>query len=239
MLVLSACGASEQDRLLMTQHAQAGTQVVVLASTATRQSARAQTTLDYSATQASLVATQSQFLQATLVQRGFSQESLNALRQSFAVQVLPSATPEANQTPNTPIVTPLSAPMVTPLSAPNITAVPDNAPRLENAGTALKVGTNDCALDNTQIFSPSTPAIYVVATAINVPANTRLSSRWLFRNELVATFDFTPNFDIQRACIWFFATPEDFAFATGEWSVALDINGVQATPNVNFTITGG
>ncbi len=240
---LCACDASNETERILQERDLAATQIIDIQTTSTVQGARIQTTLDYSGTQVSMLDSQSQFLKATLVSQGIPLDAIEALQRSMVQSVsLPSPTPaeentlQATNDPLNPIITPFSPVVVAP--PPTQNSIPQNSTnaRLENAVTSLGVGEDDCAIDTTNRFNTSTTAIYIVATALNIPPNTRLSSRWFFGNELKATFDFTPDFAIQGACIWFFADSTDFAFETGTWSVTLDINEVPATQPIPFTI---
>jgi hypothetical protein len=240
IVCLCACGVNPDDERLLQERDLAATQIVHIIATATVQAARIQTTLDYAATSVSLLATQSQFLQATVVGQGIPESAIAELRQRIVQEVSLPPTPTLEGETAAPLAitpfaraTPTPAPLM-PASAP----LDPNAPRLENVVTALGVGNDDCAVNVTDSFSRSTSAIYVVAVAVNIPANTRLASRWMRDGTARATFDFTPDFSIQRACIWFFADPNDFAFETGAWTIALEINGVTAA-TATFTIVDG
>ena len=233
---LCACGANPDDERLLQERDLAATQIVNIIETATVQAARIQTTLDYAGTSVSLLATQSQFLQATVVGQGIPESAIADLRQSIVQSEFlpPTPTPEG-ETVRAPLAITPFAPATPAPATPTPAPQDPNAPRLENVVTALGVGRDDCAVNVTDRFPRSTTAIYVVATAVNIPANTRLSSRWLRDGVTRAEFDFTPDFNIARACIWFFADPRDFAFEGGTWTIALEINGAP-TATVTFTI---
>jgi len=253
--LFAGCSDVSFERTLEANHAAGGTQLAQLRMTGTVQIARMNTTLEFSQTRVALAATRSAFLQATLVDFGMSEAALGEFRtQQFRLrQVQPTATPigieatagnsngtpptlppPANFTPTVPDVTPLAL-LFTPTPLPDVLANPD-APRLENPVTALGVGQDDCAVNITAQFAPTTAEIYVVATAVNIASGTRLTSRWLFGGEQQAAFSFTPDFDIERACIWFFVDQSDFEFVPGQWSVVLDINGQAAIDPLTFNI---
>jgi hypothetical protein len=99
-----------------------------------------------------------------------------------------------------------------------------------------RVGADDCPIGNSRVFSSQAQAIYVVARAVNAPRGTQFTSRWLLRNEEVIRYDFVPDFDIARACIWFYIDPSEVTFTPGPWAVILQVNGQDAAPPVEFTI---
>lgn len=230
LMSLSACEGTGVDGDLRAEHAIAGTQFSALELTATLQRARLQTTLDYSSTRVSFAATQSQFLKATLISAGTPPAVLEEFQRNFALTAPPTSALELS-----PASDNRSAPLqITPFALPSRT--PSNVARLENVVTAQGVDANDCARNVTNRFRTDSPQIYVVATAIDIQRGMTISSRWLLRNEEVIRYDFAPDFDIQRACVWFFIDPTDVSFEVGEWSVALDINGQAASPLIPFTI---
>jgi hypothetical protein len=98
------------------------------------------------------------------------------------------------------------------------------------------VGSDDCAVNVTTDFTTQSAAVYVVARALNIPPGTRLSSEWAANGQPVVSYDFTPNFSIRDACVWFFVTPADVTFMPGEWSVQLAINGIPNGSPARFTI---
>ncbi|XWX04289.1 hypothetical protein VZO05_01790 [Aggregatilineales bacterium SYSU G02658] len=236
---LAAC-ASTADPAINAQRDAAATQLAILAGTATAEMAELRTTADYVSTRASLAATRGAFLELTLVARGTPQEVIRQFQSSMMaslVTLTPTPAPalviEADVASGQPeiIVTPLALP--TPEALP--TADPD-APQYADIVTATGVGNDDCALNITSEFTPQSSAIYVVARARNIAPGTQLSSQWTANGQPVVSYDFTPNFEIRDACIWFFVTPSEVAFTAGEWSVQLAINGVPNGSPARFTI---
>lgn len=232
-LMMTACVDNSARRTLEADYGVASTRLAELAGTATVQSARLQTTLDYATTRVARVATRSQFLKATLVEYGTPQSVLDAFQQqvSDGAIVLPTATPLPAVTPDTPQTAPEPS---NPSASP--TPPPAGGTRLANPVTALDVGDDDCASGVTDRFSPDEDAIYIVATAIDVSAGMTLTSRWSLAGEERVRLDWTPDFDIAEACIWFFIDQSDTAFTPGSWSVILDINDSPVTPPVPFII---
>jgi hypothetical protein len=243
LFLASACATATPDSALATQHSLAGTQLAELSASATVERARIQTTLDYSATRVSLAATQGSFFQLTLVAQGTPVEVMQTFQaqafQGFAtVASPPSLTPDpnvqntgANTQPTQVLVTPLSAPAFT-----NTPAVDPNTPRLEEIVISSSVGNDDCATGVSTTFTTATTEIYVVARAINIVANTPISSEWFLEGQSIVTYDFVPDFDIANACIWFFITPQAVAFTPGNWSIQLNLNGTPVGQRVIFTL---
>lgn len=121
-----------------------------------------------------------------------------------------------------PFVTP-DTPTPTPGPATN---TPDpSLPRVENVVMSTGVGNDDCANGVTSTFTSSASEIYVVASAFNVPRGATIASRWFRGAEDLTRFEFAPDFDINGACIWFFADQTDFAFNAGAYRVEIEING--------------
>jgi len=230
LLLLTACAASEDRSELLTQAAFVGRQRAELASTATVQTARLQTTLDYSGTRVGLAATQSQLLKSTLAALGTPMDVLDAFQRDF-IGTIPTPAPPGDPasprspTPNRPLITP-------PAASPS----PASGPRLEDIALTERVGADDCPIGNANSFSAQAQAIYVVARAVDAPSGTVFSSRWLLRNEEVIRYEFIPNFAIERACIWFYIDPQEVAFTPGPWAVILQVNGQDAAPPIAFTI---
>lgn len=238
--LLAACGTND-DTVLDAQRESAATQVSALVGTTTLEAARLRTTLDYTVTRASLAATQGGLLELTLVARGTPltvlQEFQREMMGSFA-----TATPPPSSDGSLAGITGNNAPVplvITPLTLPTpdtSSVLSSDGPRLESIVTSTGVDGNDCPVGTTNTFSTASPSIYVVARAINIDASTRLSSRWNRDGEQIITYEFTPNFSIDNACIWFFMEQSDVTFTPGEWNVQLDINGTPAGLPITFTI---
>jgi hypothetical protein len=134
----------------------------------------------------------------------------------------------------------LGAPTPTPLAGvPASNATPDpNAPTVTDIVVAARVGANDCAINPSTSFSLGVADLYVVGTARNITPGTRLTSRWTRDGAEVAFYEWTPNFAINGACIWFHAPGAQVPLAAGSWAVQMTVNGVPIGTPVTFTITG-
>lgn len=109
---------------------------------------------------------------------------------------------------------------------PPETPTPDpTMPRVENLVMSTGVGQDDCATGTTASFTSASPQIYVVMNAYNLSAGMTVTARWSRDASELTVFDFTPDFDINGPCIWFYAEPVDFAFDPGTYRVEIAING--------------
>lgn len=123
------------------------------------------------------------------------------------------------------------------------TAVVSSAQSSTNAGfsnlvMATGVGSNGCATNTTSQFSSSAAELYVVATANNIPAGTRIIASWQLNGQEIASYDWTPDYNITQECIWFYVDQTAFPFTAGSWSVSLTAEGLGVGGQVSFTITG-
>lgn len=232
-LFFSGCtGRTASEQALIDQNNSLGTQIAALRQTATVASDLLLATLDQAGTDVGRVSTQQSRMIATLQARGMFVATVDPL---LATATPNPAAPALTVQPAAPTPfftpTPLANTGLTPLATTPLAQ--DGAP-LSGIVASTGVGSDDCAVGTTSTFSTTTPEIYIVALATGIQDGTVITSRWLQEGAQVAVFDFTYGF-IERACIWFFATPGDFAFSVGNYSVTLEVNGVVAG-QVNFTI---
>jgi hypothetical protein len=222
-LFLGACARQSQVELtLVATQVAMNTQIAAIRSTATIQAERIQVTVEYMATQVRSAEIQNDQLRATLAARGIDSQSLTNINPQSITPVagMANATPQPENT--TEII-------------PVITPTPGGGPALTNIVMAEDVGNDDCAVGTTSTFSSSAQQIYVVATALNIQPGTTIVSRWRVGGQEIV-HDFTPNFEINQNCIWFFIDQVDTTFMPGNWNVQLEINGVPAG-TVNFSIS--
>jgi hypothetical protein len=225
-LVMAGCNNGGDIQLtLVSENLELSTQIAEIRSTATYAADKLNQTAEYLQTAVTQVAANNQLLSITLTASGVD-----------ASRITPGA-PIATQPANSN--TPLTTQDVSPDAAGGTVITPTGliTPSLYNIVLAAGVGSNDCALSSSTTFSSSTSQIYVVATAANIPSGTKLSSHWFREGTEVIFHDFTPDFNIEQNCIWFFIDQTDVAFTAGNWSVQLDINDQPAGSPVAFTIT--
>ncbi len=118
-----------------------------------------------------------------------------------------------------------------------VAAVPANQPELASLATAAGVNNDGCASGTTTQFSTTSTEIYVTAVARNIPAGTRLVSRWTYNGTEVAVFDWTPDYTITEECIWFFIDQTAVPFAPGNWGVSLEAVGLAVGGQATFVIS--
>ncbi|MGJ3239654.1 MAG: hypothetical protein ACFE0Q_13170 [Anaerolineae bacterium] len=257
LMMLSACADAGVSLTAEANYLMASTQITDLRITATVQSARAATTLDFLGTRGAVEATRSIFLEETLVATGFAPDTLATQRQAILGS---SPTPTTTNTPLPEITEEtigiqgdaresliLPTPIEVTINAPNPTATPLSvAPPTPDLGalqlgdlvTATGTGEDGCGTGITSIFNDDVPEIYVILPTFNLSANTyNFAARWQRDGQAVGpVYEFTPDYDADALCIWFFVDPSDFAFEAGNYSVAIDINGQLAAGPVPFLI---
>ncbi len=127
------------------------------------------------------------------------------------------------------------------LPGAEVTTAPANpdVPALLNAVTTDRVGADDCAVGSVTDFASNALGVYVVATARNVPAGSQLTARFLNDGVEQVYYDWSPNFNINEGCVWFYMPASDVPFTAGSWSAQLELNGAPAGSPVPFTVSGG
>lgn len=230
----AACTPQNEIELtLVAQNVSLNTQIAAVRQTATVDADRLQVTVEYMNTLVAQAQEQRSQLQATLIARGADPAAVGAnITPAAPLTPLPAADAgSANAVPT-------SAPGDVPVTPPgaNVTAT-SAAPTLANIVTAANVGADDCAAGVVSTFSASSSRIYIVATAYNIQPGTTILSRWFQNGQQVVSHDFTPDFEINDACIWFFIDQTDVPFTPGAWTVDLEINGAVVGPSTQFTIT--
>jgi hypothetical protein len=223
-LFLSACARQSQVELtLVATQIALNTQIAAVRNTATVQAERIQVTVEYMATQVRSAEVQNDQLRATLVARGIDPQALTNIDPSSITPLPPG------------VVNNVPQPEITGEAIPPITPTPGGAPALTDIVTSENVGNDDCAVGVTSTFSASAQQIYVVATALNIQPGTTIVSRWQVGGQEIV-HDFTPDFEINQNCIWFFIDQVDTTFTPGNWNVQLEING-SAVGTATFSIT--
>ena len=226
LILISACQRQNEVELtLVAQKLSLETQIAEIRQTATVDSERLQITVEYMGTLVSRAEQQRFELQATQLAR-----DPNAANDASANQQFTTPFPTPGETViNNDNFTP------TPEQSETITEVP-GVPALQNIVMAASVGNDDCAAQVTSTFTTSTPEIYVVATAMSITPGTNIAARFSIGGQEIR-HDFTPDFEINGNCVWFFIDQNDLEFRPGNWSVQLELNGTPASTPVAFTIT--
>ena len=222
--ILAACQRqSEAELTLVAQKISLETQIVAVRETATIDAERLLITVEYMGTLVGRAEEQRLQLQATLVARDAPLGANNGGIPATS----PLATPEGAMENAVPTPDPAQ-----PVEAPEN----PGQPALQNVVIAPGVGSDDCAINITSNFTTSTAEIYIVATGVNIPAGTNIAARFAIAGQEIR-HDFTPDFDINGSCIWFFIDQNDLEFRAGTWSVQLELNGTPASQPMPFTIT--
>jgi hypothetical protein len=227
MLIVGCQRQNEVELTLVAQKISLETQIGAIRETATVDAERLQITVEYMGTLVGRAEEQRSQLQATLVARGSDPSSIGADAAAFTT---PFPTPDNGVVNNVP------GAVETPL-VPTVELSPQAAvPGLQNITMAPGVGSDDCALNPTSSFTLDTAEIYVVATGVSITAGTNVAARFAIAGQEIR-HDFTPDFDIDGNCIWFFIDQDDLPFVAGTWSVQLELNGASASSPIPFTIT--
>ncbi|TVR24271.1 MAG: hypothetical protein EA396_01890 [Anaerolineaceae bacterium] len=260
MMALAACDnvATGQQTLVAFEEGME-TRRANLNATGTAEIESVLLTLDVSQTRLARARSQGGLLAATLSERGIENQVIatatpvefrveaadpfgDLMRQREATQsaplAAPPATPDPAAAPTDVQVTPFATETLEPASQPTPppTTPPSFPDNLRDVVLASSLADNDCAAQTVTAFDTTAPRLYVVARAFDITPGTRISSVWLRGDEVLASFDFTPDFTIDNACIWFFADPSDFDFTPGDYTVQLQIDGELAAPPVDFPI---
>lgn len=235
VLWLGACSDSGARQTLEAENAALSTEINIIRTTATFQRDVLQITAENAERVLTQVVRQNQAISATLQATGVNATAIALVKPDGTVAATPTASSSNfNQNPaTTPEV--ISGTLVGTAFVP--TETPGQA-TLYNVVMAEGVGDNDCALAAVTSFSSSAEAIYVVATAANITPGTLLGAQWLREGVPLTSQDFTPDFEINQNCIWFFVDQTDFAFTPGNYSVQLLINNSPVGAPTAFAVNG-
>ncbi len=238
-LLLGACGPGTVDPTLVAEHDALSTQIGDLRSTATVLFDQLALTAEFAGTSVARERRRNLELIATLQSAGLDPTALAQVSPQPLPQSTPTPFPQAQPQPGA--ITPVPVTNAAAAAGENV-IIPTatlGAPAVFNVMTAENVGENDCAIGQMSQFSRSAERIYVSATAANITPGTVLGSQWFdAANNLLVSHDFTPDFEINGNCIWFYVDQTDFAFVPGSYAVQLTINGAASGPRIPFTIAG-
>ena len=239
MLLLTACGATgTQLQTLEAYDLTLEQQLEDLNLSATAEMERLLSTAESAQRRVGIMATQQVFMVSTLAARGVDVSSLPRVMTPVSESennTNGSSAASGGDGPSTPVpVTPFAP------TEPPAPEVPDdpNQPRLIDFVLSRAVGNDDCATSPTDQFDTSDPSIYIVARAQNISPGMTMGARWFREGQELVYFDFTPDWSIDDACVWFFATPVDFEFLPGSYTIDITLNDAPAGPPVNFTVIG-
>ncbi len=242
------------------------TQIAGLRATATVSNDRLMGTIEAVQTSIRAVELQSTRISATLIARGTPFIDISMITplapsansgavsgaapeidQSVQAVVTPGGIAQGNATlptagANTGLL-PNAASTPTSIIAPgaNLTATPEavvntGEASLTNITTARAVGSDDCAAGSVTTFRTTDTDIYVSAFAQNITSGTLIASRWSLDGTEVVSYNWTPDFNINGACIWFHMPASAVTYTAGSWTVELSLNGIPVG-SASFTIT--
>jgi hypothetical protein len=251
MMFASSCNffappAAEQT--LAADHAATATQIVNVRQSATALADRLAMTVEHAQTSVRAADAQSTRIAATLLATGILFIDTRNITPLFPTPV-PSQV-EANSSNPPPVfaITPVtsgegaqgnstlqSQPSPTPIV--EATVDPD-APRLSDIVLTEAVGADDCPTSTTTVFPTNAQGVYVSAVAHNLTTTIIVTSRWLREGTQVVFYDWSPDFEIEEGCIWFYMPASDVDFSAGNWSVQLELDGTPVGQPVTFTVTG-
>lgn len=240
-LLTGACQffSNPAEATLVAQNQQLSTEIAAIRETATVDADRMMITLEYAQTAVRNINNQTDGLAATLVARGTPADALTIAQITPQPPITVTAPQLVDIAPQAPAETQEAAAPTVPVAAQSAPdGTPNLLPSLFNAVTASGVGPNDCPTDTRNAFTTDNSEIYVVAVANNLGPEHTVTTRWRRETEEVIRYDWTPDFLIEDACIWFFIDQTDVDFTPGGWSVQFEVNGSIASPEIPFTIAG-
>ncbi len=89
-----------------------------------------------------------------------------------------------------------------------------------------------CSSGTVRQFSPQVPEIYVTARVTELRAGAVFQVSWFRGDAMVAETNWQATYSKSFECIWFYVSPEDFAFTPGSYSATLTVDG-----NVRGSVT--
>lgn len=108
--------------------------------------------------------------------------------------------------------------------------------RVSSLAMAAGVNFNSgCAERTVNQFTPAAERIYLTGQASNFAAGTQFSALWQYNGQDVYNHSWQADRAADFLCIWFYATPVDFAFLPGNYTAQLYVDGALAG-SVTFSI---
>ena len=99
---------------------------------------------------------------------------------------------------------------------------------VSNLSTASGIDSNSgCSSGTVRQFSQSVSEIYVTARVTALRAGAVFQVTWFRGAALVYEWAWQSTYSKSFECIWFFATPEDFAFTPGGYSATMTVDGLE------------
>ena len=99
---------------------------------------------------------------------------------------------------------------------------------VSDLATAASLDFNSgCASGALRQFNPSVPEIYVTARVTALRAGADFQVDWFRGGSLIYEVGWIPPYSKSFECIWFYATPEDFAFTPGSYLATMTVDGLE------------
>lgn len=99
---------------------------------------------------------------------------------------------------------------------------------VSNLNTAAGIDANSgCSSGTVRQFSQSVPEIFVTARVTALQAGATFQVTWYRGDTLVYDVSWQSTYSKSFECVWFFATPEDFAFTPGSYSATMTVDGLE------------
>ncbi|MCY3832134.1 MAG: hypothetical protein OXG85_03895 [Chloroflexi bacterium] len=108
--------------------------------------------------------------------------------------------------------------------------------RVSNLSTAESVDpASGCSNGTISQFTPDGERIYVTARVTELQAGSYFEVDWQFDERRIYQVSWLADYAKSVECIWFFATPVDFAFLPGSYSATLYVDG-EAIGTTDFSV---
>ncbi len=110
--------------------------------------------------------------------------------------------------------------------------------QISDLDTARGINANSgCTTGSVKQFGTDEAQIYATARVSNLREGTTFEIDWMQQNRVVDRFSWQADYSAATECIWFYVTPQDFAFLPGGYRATLFVNGISQA-STDFTITG-
>lgn len=107
-------------------------------------------------------------------------------------------------------------------------AIVESEMRVSNLSTAAETDRNSgCSTGAISQFRSNAEYIYVTAEVTALRSGTTFSVDWSYEDELLIDMSWQADRAEPFLCIWFFATPVDFAFTAGEYTATMFVDGLE------------
>ena len=114
----------------------------------------------------------------------------------------------------------------------------DAAMLVTNLATASGLDENSgCSSGAVAQFSPESERIYVTARVTALQSGATFSVDWLRQGQALYSLSWQADYAKAFECVWFYVTPEDFAFLPGDYAARLYVDGVELG-SASFSIVG-